>query len=343
MLFRSDGGVFDAIHVYLGSWYLENINVSYLVPLDFAFFRKLTGAVASRLYELTHHWFYAALRHRKSTIERRYSILCAYFPLKPVALNGNRKRPQRSLLWEARQQLRAAHRQLVAHGFLAAEPEWLPVPDRADDWTLVYTAGPRAIAEFQANQRRRGCHEPLTPPEALALPPPLSEVQRDLLAELVTRGITDSVATSLIERAEPEVILRQIEIFDTLVSQGDRRISRNPAGYLRTAIERNYTAPSGFLTRAERIRQATATVAAKRAEQDAEAEALRRQQERTAHLEGLWASLSRDKQQKLHDEALAQLHDFARRAYTRELAEDRQGAGHHTLQCVIFKLLEAGQ
>lgn len=324
-----DGQVSDAIYVYLGSWYLESINANYLIPLDFPFFRQLKGAVTSRLYELAHHWFYTALRNQKTTIERSYSSICAHFPLK-----------QNSTRWRARQQFRPAYQQLISLGFLAREPEWLPMTDRSDDWTLVFTAGPRAIDEYHANQRRRSVREVLTPAEAATLPPSLTEVQRDLLTELVKRGITDSVATSLVEHHEPVDIQQHLEMFDSLVSQGDRRVSRNPAGYLRKAIEQRYARPGGYVTRAEREQQAAAQTLAKKAEQQAEAAAARLHEERTAHLEALWAALSRDKQQQLQEQALTQLNDFARRAYTRELQEGRQASGHFALRATIYTLLE---
>ena len=69
------------------------------------------------------------------------------------------------------------------------------------------------------------------------------------------RGVTDTTAADLVKRRPSELIKRQIDVFDWLVANQDKRVSKNPAGYLVKSIdtgETGYKAPAGFVSRAER-------------------------------------------------------------------------------------------
>lgn len=68
-------------------------------------------------------------------------------------------------------------------------------------------------------------------------------VKLDRKAEaLVRRGISTDVARRLAQDL-PERIDAQVETFDRLVAESSPRIGRNPAGYLRRAIEEGWAAP----------------------------------------------------------------------------------------------------
>ena len=48
----------------------------------------------------------------------------------------------------------------------------------------------------------------------------------------------------------------QIEVFDWLLERGDKKIAKNPAGFLVKAIQDNFAIPkSGFTSKAERQRK----------------------------------------------------------------------------------------
>lgn len=334
-----DGAVADSVYVVLGSWYLENINANYVVPLDFDYYRQLRKTVASRMYELLHHWFFVALQNNQTALDRRYSTLCAYFPL---ARQGS--------LWKARKQLRDAHKQHVESGYLAALPEWQPLPNLKDDWRLIYLAGPKAIDEYRRNQKRRIHQEPTAPDEKLQTPqllllpassPLLPDLQKDLMRELVLRGISDSVALPLVQAHPPDLIQKKLEVFDWLIGKCDRRVSQNPAGYLRTSIEKNYATPSNFTPREERQRQAAEKSALDAAEKKAKAKAAQEQEERIARLDALWASLSPNDQEDIAKRARTHMPDFASKMLRKEEQEGRRSIGHEVLQSEIHKLLEA--
>lgn len=336
-----DGTTADSVYVVLGSWYLENINANYVVPLDFDYYRQLRSTVASRMYELLHHWFFVALQNNQAAVDRRYSTLCAYFPLAP---QGN--------LWKARKQLRDAHKQHVESGYLVDLPAWQPIPNVKDDWRLVYLAGPKAIDEYRRNQKRRIHQEPTAPDENLptaqlllpaAASPLLPDLQKDLMRELVLRGISDSVALPMVQAHAPDLIQKKLEVFDWLIDKRDRRVSQNPAGYLRTSIEKDYAIPSNFTPREERLRQAAEKSALEVAEKKAKAKAAQEQAERTTRLDALWASLPAADQDELGQLARTRMPDFALRMLRKEEQEDRRSIGHEVLQSEIYKLLEADQ
>lgn len=64
-----------------------------------------------------------------------------------------------------------------------------------------------------------------------------------LVRELTGRGVNQKVARELASQFTEERIEDKIRMHDSLVSAGDRRISRNPAGFLTAAIRHDYQAP----------------------------------------------------------------------------------------------------
>ena len=93
---------------------------------------------------------------------------------------------------------------------------------------------------------------------ALILPEVEEEVieETSLLGELTKRGISPGVAKDLIA-GYPEVLIRnKIEIFDLLRVGKSAMISKNPAGWLRSAIEQNYSAPDNLETKEKKAKRA---------------------------------------------------------------------------------------
>jgi len=333
-----DGSTADAVYVVLGSWYLENLNANYVAPLDFLYFQSLEGAITSRMYELLHHWFFVTLRMNQSSVTRRYSTLCAYFPL-----------TRQDSLWKAKKQLRDAHQKHHQNAYLDCLPEWRPISGTKNDWTLVYTPGQKARDEYRRNHSRRD-QEGLAPDELpagaqqllpLSLPFSAPDCRQDLVHELEIRGITQKIAHQLVQKNEPTLIQRKIEAFDWLMAKTERPLNQNPAGYLRASIEQDYAAPEGFVPREERQRKAAEDAARGQAEKQAAAAAAQQLEEEAARLDAVWSELSKSEQDTLRERAIAGLNDFARAALRREEAEGRKGAGHRTLHAEIQKLLAA--
>src|SRR5207248_1080644 len=101
----------------------------------------------------------------------------------------------------------------------------------------------------------------LIAPQQPALP--LAEAEPSpLVAALVQRGVTRATAEELV-RDYPERIERQLEHFDWQMEKKPEKIGE-PGGYLRDAIKKDYAAPKGFVSAAERQRRAEARQAKER-------------------------------------------------------------------------------
>jgi hypothetical protein len=123
------------------------------------------------------------------------------------------------------------------------------------DWMMLYQPGPRAIAEFQAFQKRTGA-----PPNIATVEEPAgnySEVQittmRDagapgsLEQELVRRGVSEDQARKLLSKTTPgQPVAEQISWGDQLVRENRGRIY-NPPGFYIYLIRENVLPPSDFL------------------------------------------------------------------------------------------------
>jgi hypothetical protein len=83
-----------------------------------------------------------------------------------------------------------------------------------------------------------------------------------LADELNHRGVTRTKAAELAAKQPAGMIAEKIEVFDWLMANKDKRVRKNPAGYLVKSIEDGYVAPNGFVSRAEQVRREEARRAA---------------------------------------------------------------------------------
>lgn len=83
--------------------------------------------------------------------------------------------------------------------------------------------------------------------------PTLTGGQSILKKELVQRGITETIAHGLVQQFGADRIEEKIELYEHLRSIKSDALARNPAGYLRRAIEDNYAPPEGFLSRKQKL------------------------------------------------------------------------------------------
>ena len=68
-----------------------------------------------------------------------------------------------------------------------------------------------------------------------------------LEAELTRRGVTERAARGLVRQYPVARIAEKLAVFDALVARSDRRLARNPAGYLVQSIRDDYAPPPGVL------------------------------------------------------------------------------------------------
>ena len=77
-----------------------------------------------------------------------------------------------------------------------------------------------------------------------------------MACELVERGVSEKVATQLVQQHPPEQIQQKLDVFTWLIEMQDKRVAKSPAGYLVKSITDGYATPKGFMPKAERERLA---------------------------------------------------------------------------------------
>jgi hypothetical protein len=77
------------------------------------------------------------------------------------------------------------------------------------------------------------------------VPPPSTETSA-LADALVARGVTAKVAAELVEGHPAGRLRTKLEVFDWLVKNEDKRVGKNPAGYLVASIRADYQPPEEF-------------------------------------------------------------------------------------------------
>jgi hypothetical protein len=131
--------------------------------------------------------------------------------------------------------------------------------------------------------------------------------------ELVERGVTRAVAADLVRDFPEERIRAQIERVDWLREAKPKRVA-DVGAYLAEAIRKDFAAPVGFKSRAERA-EAEATVRARRELEERARQAKVREREERARIVRYWAELTPDEQQRLDAEALTDADPETRAAY----------------------------
>jgi hypothetical protein len=161
--------------------------------------------------------------------------------------------------------------------------------------------------------------QPPATPEAS--PPPL-------VAELTKRGITAKSADELVKQHQAESIQAKIDVFDWMMEKQDKRVAKSPEGYLVKSITDDYKTPKGFVSAADRQKQAEA----KQARERKDAEDRRRKQQEDAIEQGkqkrdvaYWAQLTPEEQAQLQAKADASVDAQELAKQARPLRELGQG------------------
>ena len=115
------------------------------------------------------------------------------------------------------------------------------------DWKVVFDKRPESFQQIK--------QLPTKPP-----------VKEDSLEEmLIKRGIAHEVAIQLCKDYNEQLIKEKIQIFDILLEGKSNQISKNPPGWLRMAIERDFVAPVTIESEADKKRAREAVEAQKQA------------------------------------------------------------------------------
>jgi hypothetical protein len=113
----------------------------------------------------------------------------------------------------------------------------------------------------------------------------------ELIDALMTRGVTSKVAAELVANHPTGRVRTKLEVFDWLVKNEDKRVGKNPSGYLVSSIRSDYQAPGEYAgaAKAEEARK-LAEEADRRAKKKAKEEA-DKLKAKEADLRGRWEKL----------------------------------------------------
>lgn len=116
-----------------------------------------------------------------------------------------------------------------------------------------------------------------------------------LVMSLLERGVALEASEQLVSKYPPDLIAQQIESFDFLIARKDRKITRNPAGYLVSAIRAEYAKPADLSSGQDRQKRESEAAArkARREAKKREAEELEktRKAARRQAIDEFWADL----------------------------------------------------
>jgi len=303
-----DGRKADGVYLVLNDVFMQVINGAQTRPLDYDYLKDLPPG-SQRLYEILSFQMYAALKNGRPRAKLGYADFCTHAPL------------TRHLEWlRVRTQMNKLHAPHKKSGYIASvEFEQTTDQDGKPDWSMLYTPGPKARAEFRAFDKKGG-------PKTLVIEqaPPALELAAHQVEptpverELIARGVTPSTAAELVAAYPEEKITTQVEHFDWLKEKHPKKVTDSPAGFLVKSIRQGYAAPSGFESKATR----TAREEAKREEQRREAEARRlkeesrrRELEAQTQINAYLSGLTAQEQEQLDHEALQAAEPELRAAY----------------------------
>ncbi len=184
---------------------------------------------------------------------------------------------------ELKRRLRPAIAELEQQGFLESMDESDRYLQKSrGHWQIVFLRGPRGRSPIE----------------------PTAEERAEVVDSLTARGVAPRIAIELVERHATELIRSKVAVFDWMAGQKDRRLAKNPAGYLVSSIRDDYQTPEGYVppADADRLARAEAAVAEEeRRRRDAELKTAKRLQEneeaeaaRLAVLRARWEALSPD-------------------------------------------------
>jgi hypothetical protein len=244
-----------------------------LKSIDFDFFRDLQSAIARRLYRFLDKRFFR---------RDRWEFDLKEFACEHAGLSRNYDTAS------LKRKLRCGIAELERRGYLRAVSE-------AERFLKVCSGEWRVVFEKAKGESNRNIAQAEEPASAL-------------VAALVARGVAPSTARSAVKQFSATRIQPQLEVFDYLVAQNDPKVSRNPPGFLLSAIRGEYAPPKAFRDHeAEERRKQEADqrrLRDQRRKREREAAEHAKELAREKAIRQFWDALSPDECARLKAEAL---------------------------------------
>jgi hypothetical protein len=225
----------------------DSFQAGFLRNIDFRLCMRLEHPTALRMYRFLGKRFH---RDPDCTFDLRQ------FACRHIGIGGNYEGGT-----QIARKLRPAIAELEEAGFLEPLGEHERFLRKGREWSVRFV--------------RKAPDAPPGPPDA---GPAAGPGPSPLVEGLVGRGVTRATAEELVRRRAAEAIASKIDVLDWLLERRDRRVARNPAGYLVESIKNDYAPPKGFVAGDERRRRREA----EEAEDLRAAEGRRRRREQDA-------------------------------------------------------------
>jgi hypothetical protein len=157
-----------------------------------------------------------------------------------------------------------------------------------------------------------------------------------LESQLIDRGVTALSAAQLVREHVADVIQAKLAVFDELRKAGDRRVSRNPAGYLVKSIRENYTQPVGILGRACRPSPETAIPVRAGIKREVQREvAAIRESESERRIDQYLSTLSAEERSELESAAVSRARGLPADGLRRSVASGKGMVAAHYRQVIV--------
>ena len=290
----------DDNYLFLGSWYLQNLNSFYIKPVDYNYLQSLKSKIASRLYEILGVKFYGLRNKRDNYICYRYSKLCQLLPVTP-----------HEYISLAKQQLDPGNHELQDTGFIS-KFDWSENGNK--DWLIYYWPGERAKEEMKRAKTksiddRTGeclpgpkpvCVRTRTGREEVKI---FSEKQTELVNKLLELNVSKITAENLIKNNNQELIEKWIEAIN-YSNASDK------AAYLVKAIRENWQFPEEYLREKREEKQKEEEEKTEVIKIKLQEEENKKRQEEIKKIEQIYNSLNPSQQEEIRKETENRLPDF---------------------------------
>jgi hypothetical protein len=238
-----NGKAADAVYLVLNPSYRDLINHVEVRPLDYDYLMRLPPG-PQRFYELLSFQIYGTLASGRSRAKMLYSDYCKYAP-QVRYFDFDRLKKQMF-------KIHIPHRE--SGYILKVEYQETQDGEGKPDWEMLYTPGPKAVAEYEGFTNKQARLQFQTAaPQATQDQVATAAIDPSLLAEMTHRGITQKKASELLGNLRPhQEVMDQLEYVDSILTKDKRGRVENPPGLYVFYIRDNIMPPADFPTTRKR-------------------------------------------------------------------------------------------
>jgi len=300
----------DDNYLYLGSWYLQNLNSFYIKPIDYKYLKSLESKIASRLYEILGVKFYGLRNKKDSFLCYKYSKLCQLLPVT--------RQKYYSL---AKQQLDPGNNELKNTGFIS-QFKWSE--NGKKDWLLYYWPGERAKKEMKENRVKQLdfkeddylIDSDNNGADINIKKQPESDYNNKLIDQLINLNVSKITAKNLVKKYNHETIKDWVRAIDFANAE-------NKAAYIVKAVKEDWQLPEEYLREKEKNTAKKEQEEIKSLQKKEQEKKQKKLQEEKQKLDQIYHSLDPAKQKEINLEAENRLDDFWKSQLNKERSKGK--------------------